>query len=243
MSSNLILVATGRFQRIHVGSDRYLRTAKYIAEALRAEMYVTTGPFDTELSQHGERVPGGLKRRLLTFSERQLIISRQLGISESQIVPQHASPHHGQDGLDLWATTFFDRLVSIGKLSTRDLQQATDRRVVLFVATKIDDYRDFKGTGQLSHYSDIVKLSNPGIDLLDYSRLMQFADTEKLSASRLEEGQLVPIMQLAEELITNSGCKNLRDHESLLEEAILEFGSEPVSQQAIREFVSDHASK
>jgi hypothetical protein len=237
MSSNLIVVATGRFQRIHVGSGRYLNTAKYIAEALRGELYVTTGPFDAELPDHGERVPGGLKRRLLSFSERQFIISRQLGIPEANILPQHASPHHGQDGLELWSRTFFNSLISSGRLSRGDLQHATTRRVVLFVATKADDYQDFYGTGQLLHYSDVVKLANPGIDLLDYSRLLKFADTEKLSASRIEDGQLVPAMQMVEELIASGECKNLRDHDSLIEAAIIRFGSEPISRSQAKQFI------
>ncbi|MEQ1820626.1 MAG: hypothetical protein ABL871_18640 [Terricaulis sp.] len=237
----MIVVATGRFQRLHLGSDRYLQTAKYLAQALRAQFFVTTGPFDNELTTHGERAPGTLNRRLLNFSERQLIISRHLDIAEQTIVPQHASPHHDSSSVDLWASTFFDCLVERGIINSADLTRFDAKQIVLFVATKDADYRDFQATGERIHYSEVVRRANPGIDVVDYTRLARLADGVPLSASNIDEGQLVPVMQVAERLILERGCNDLREYSELIEEARIALGSGAISEARVAEFLQTHA--
>lgn len=232
-----VLVATGRFQRIHSGSDRYLRTAQYLAQALRAQFFITTGPLDDELPTHGERVSGSLKRRLLTFSERQLLLSSHLQIPEQAIVPQQLSPHHDKRSIYLWAHGFFASLVERNTIDPSDLAHAGGRQVILFVATKDDDYRDYFGTGASIHYSDVVCYANPGIDVVDYTRLAGSTEVSLLTASKIDSSQLVPVMQVAESLIEHRGCRNLREYSPLIGLAGTTFLSSACTERQIKDFL------
>jgi len=241
------VVATGRFQRLHLGSLQYLLVAKYLAKQTRSDFFVLTGPFDSEFATHGSRSAELINRRLLSFEERRLILSCALDISPASIRNHSGSPHHGEPALTEWINGFFRPLLADGSIAESALFETGRCSLALMTAIKPDDIRCYREGQNQEHYSDLIKAAYPGICVIDYFALTSRATShDQLSSSRMpapaadlttsndEPSSLAPVMLLVEMLLAGRGASSIMPFADSIVLVSKKFGTSPTTPAAIR---------
>ncbi|MGH9428962.1 MAG: hypothetical protein ACRD2L_21975 [Terriglobia bacterium] len=253
LGTGTAVVATGRFQRLHLGSIQYLLVAKYLAKQTRSSFFVLTGPFDAELDMHGWRSAEPMDRRFLSFEERRLILSCALDISQDSILNHSGSPHHGEPGLADWINGFFLPLVANGLISQEALLDATRSALALITAIKPEDIRQYREGRDREHYADLIKDAYPAICIIDYFTLLGRAPSlERLSSSKMpmptvrpsssadeESSALAPAMLLTEMLLAERGVSSILPFADSMILVSRKFGTSPTSRSAIRASVPE----
>lgn len=201
-----VVMATGRFQTLHLGSLDYLLAAKALAKDQSAEFFVCSGPLDGELSLHGYRELKAMARPLLRFDERQLLISMLLSIPASHILNNESSPHHGEPGLTAWVNNFLKPLAEhdLGK------QHRDGSRVTLALVLKASDFKVYRPGDRACHYTDYLIRNYPRLgvedvlDRLDHVGIAELGSSD-LGLSLSERAPVLPAVMLAAEIILASG--------------------------------------
>jgi hypothetical protein len=244
------IVATGRFQTIHLGSLSYLLAARELASEKKSTLYVLTGPLDAELSEHGHRVQSESPRRLMSYEERKFLISLMLSIPQSQILNHRSSPHHGEPGLSIWVESFFLPLTERGILSSEELTNSLwPPAAELAVVIKPSDYKSYRVGGGVVHYTHYLKQRYPNVLITDLNdRLAHGIGLSSLSGSSLDAASsdraaALPAAMLAAEILIGSG-KSLTDPEASakLLEVFEEFGNSPRAGDAVVKLISSSAA-
>jgi hypothetical protein len=204
------LVATGRFQRVHLGSLSYLVRAYQMAQQLGSDFIILTGPQDEELLVHGLRVGRSENRRLLSFRERQVLLSVLLSLPQVAILNNKSSPHHGEPGLTIWVNEFFsplnDAVVKMGEGS-----QVTGAGIYLAIIRKSSDHRVYRKSDKPKHYVDYLMERYPDLKVIELGASVN--DThlnEELSSSALLQttdtgASALPAVMLAAEFLIALG--------------------------------------
>lgn len=142
-----LLVATGRFQKIHYGHLLYLRKALFKAIDTGCRFRIITGPSDDEYRTQPELK--GSTNSFIPFSERQFLLSLLLSIPSKCIVeglgrpsseirsmddlrlkPEKVKKHHEQT--NHWVENFFHPI----NITAAD---GVSSKINLFVTTKEED--------------------------------------------------------------------------------------------------------
>lgn len=257
-----IVVATGRFQTIHVGSVAYLQGAAALAAAKRWDFYVLTGPRDAELPKHAYRAAGSQPHRALRFAERRLLISTLVAISPAHILEQASTPHHGDPDLENWIANFFCPLTQSNVVRPRALADRAAACVHLAVVRKPSDVRTYRPGDGPRHYADYLVERYPGIVLceipaqptLSVPDMESDADRAQQQPSRraaelggstlppypAERAACLPPVVLAAELLVSRGLAlDAGDAASFLAGIARRFGNAPAAYPAIEAPVID----
>ena len=205
-----VVVATGRFQTLHVGSLDYLITAKGRAETAGARLCVLSGPADDELGEQAFK-QGGLRRarRALRFAERQALIEVLSGIPRSHIFNHVSTPHQGPLHLDRYVENFFSEPIYAGVVTRGDLAgHHPERRVTLVTVKKASDIKPYRPGGEPRHFTDYLHERYAGLfieDILDHCATRETQDGSLLPASLGELAQRMPPAALLAEMVASAG--------------------------------------
>ena len=207
--SRRLVVATGRFQTLHLGSLAYLRVAQKLAATSGAEFFVSTGPLDNELGEHGLRTGSGAASRLFSFSERQLLISTALSMPSEFVVNNRSSPHHGEPGLTIWTRAFFDPV----NQALRRLEMGSDVarfEVTLAVVKKKEDFKVYRSGDAEKHYADYLLEEYPKLTVVDLAAELKGAASGNVSSSGMpwaidERALQMPAIMQAAEILRGKG--------------------------------------
>lgn len=240
-----IVIATGRFQTVHLGSLNYLQAAKGLATEKKSAFYLLTGPLDHELPLHGYKAQNGSGRRLMLFEERRFLISLMLSIPASKILNNESSPHHGEPGLSIWANAFFNPLIGMNILSDADLSGDQKAPVVeVAVVMKQIDFKNYRPSDGVVHYAHYLKcryrnvlITDLGSGLADKGELALLGASEMGSNQRDRTVELPATMVAAEILIGDGYYLTDRSTANRVIGVFRRFGNSPQPYESVARVV------
>jgi hypothetical protein len=235
-----VVVATGRFQTLHIGSLLYLEAAKSLSSRKGTSLYILTGPCNSELQKHAQRRDASGFRRPLLFEERSLLISIILGISARNVLAQASSPHHGDPDLSTWMKCFFKPLVERGIVSDQKLACKDASPIEIAVVIKNSDFKIYRPGDSVRHYTDYLRDEYRNVVITDLAdqvgkdKTLFLEGAGDLARRVRDRAKFLPPTMVGAEILLSEGY-SLTDAPStnLLTEIFSRFGNAPRSYEEI----------
>lgn len=216
-----IVIATGRFQTVHLGTVAYLSAAKKLAESDRCRFVVLTGPNDAELPIHGRKDHDSIiLRRPLLFRERQVLLSVILGIVPEAILVQDSSPHHGPEGLTRWVERFFDPVVMHFGRQFDIGEKSSSTQVKLAVVIKASDVKTYIEGKDREHYTSYLLRKYPWLRVVDLATSIGLDEqapvlgASEIPRNKVSRARFLPPVMIAAEAMIDDGML-LMDEKSI----------------------------